>query len=81
MSRILFAVAVTLSLSPGPAGPGAPPPRAKEVTALRAAAPWSECYGGCWRSYDYCRRFQSRDVDCSDQLASCFDFCDDVYGD
>ena len=37
------------------------------------------CTNGCWRSDKYCRKYQTKIMDCNKQLGKCLDWCEDAY--
>lgn len=37
------------------------------------------CMNGCWRSDKYCRKYQTKIMDCNKQLGKCLDWCEDAY--
>lgn len=41
--------------------------------------PYADCMNGCWRSHDYCKVHQSKEIDCDHQLGQCIEYCESTY--
>ena len=40
---------------------------------------YASCMNGCWKSHTYCKKHQSKTMDCSKQLGICIDYCENTY--
>ena len=40
---------------------------------------YANCMNGCWRSHSYCKKHQSKTINCGRQLGVCIEYCESTF--